>query len=97
MTLILHPTYELYEKKHVPFCSSLQVAEAFEKTHNHVLRDIEALRGQPKSGETSQDNASNSGLVGTVVNFFSNNFKQVLTVLLRTSTQKLLSHNGGIE
>lgn len=61
MTLILHPAYELYEKKHVPFCSSLQVAEAFEKRHDHVLRDI-ALIGVPKFGEaTESSNAFHAG------------------------------------
>jgi Rha family phage regulatory protein len=41
--LALHPTYQLYEQKGKPFCSSLQVAESFEKRHDHVLRDIQNL------------------------------------------------------
>ena len=47
--LILHPDFQLYERKDKPFCSSLQVAETFEKRHDHVLRDIEALN-VPNSG-----------------------------------------------
>lgn len=41
--LILHPDYNLYERKGKPFCSSLQVAEEFGKEHKNVLRDIENL------------------------------------------------------
>ena len=43
MALILHPEFQLYEKKDMPFCSSLQVAEEFSKRHQDVLRDIRAL------------------------------------------------------
>ena len=38
-SLILHPEFQLYERKGKAFCSSLQVAETFEKQHAHVLRD----------------------------------------------------------
>lgn len=41
--LILHPDYNLYERKGKPFCSSLQVAEEFGKEHKNVLRDIENI------------------------------------------------------
>ena len=43
MALILHPTFELYERKNVPFCSSLQVAQEFGKRHDNVVRDIREL------------------------------------------------------
>lgn len=43
MALVLHPTFELYEKKDKAFCSSLQIATAFSKQHKHVLRDITNL------------------------------------------------------
>ena len=39
--LVLNPEYELYERSGKPFCSSLQVAETFNKRHDHVMRDIE--------------------------------------------------------
>jgi Rha family phage regulatory protein len=42
-SLILHPDYLLYERKDTPFCSSLQVAQEFEKRHDAVLRDIRSL------------------------------------------------------
>ncbi len=38
--LNLNPSYQLYEKNGKPFCSSRQIAETFEKRHDHVLRDI---------------------------------------------------------
>ena len=41
--LILHPEFKLYEKKHMPFCSSLQVAQEFGKNHFIVIRDIRKL------------------------------------------------------
>jgi len=40
MKLLLNPEYSLYEKDGKAFCDSLQVAETFEKRHDHVLRDI---------------------------------------------------------
>ena len=43
MALVLHPTYELYQKNNTAFCSSLQVAHEFEKRHTDVLRDIREL------------------------------------------------------
>ena len=43
LALVLHPEFQLYEKKDMPFCSSLQVAEEFGKQHQHVLRDIREL------------------------------------------------------
>ena len=43
MALVLHPTYALYQKNNTAFCSSLQVAEAFGKRHDHVIRDIQNL------------------------------------------------------
>ena len=43
MALILHPTYELYQKNNTAFCSSLQVAHEFGKRHDHVIRDIQNL------------------------------------------------------
>ena len=41
--LILHPEFKLYERKDKPLCSSLQVAETFEKEHRNILRDIEKI------------------------------------------------------
>jgi len=38
---VLNPEYGLYEKSGRPFCSSRQMAETFEKRHDHVLRDIQ--------------------------------------------------------
>jgi Rha family phage regulatory protein len=38
--LILNPEYELFERGGHPFCSSRQVAETFERQHQHVLRSI---------------------------------------------------------
>ena len=43
MALIIHPDYQLYEKKDKAFCSSLQVAEEFGKEHKNVLADIRNL------------------------------------------------------
>ena len=36
-SLVLHPTFGLFERNDVPLCSSRQVAELFEKEHKHVL------------------------------------------------------------
>ena len=96
MALVLHPAYELYEKKHVPFCSSLQVAEAFEKRHDHVLRDI-ALIGVPKSGEaTESSNSSQTQQVDTVANFFIDNFKRTTYVDVQGKKRPmyLMTKNG---
>ena len=40
MALVLHPEFRLYERKDIPFCSSLQVAQEFGKLHKNVLADI---------------------------------------------------------
>ncbi len=41
--LVLHPEFQLYERNDKAFCSSLQVAEEFEKRHDNVLADIRNL------------------------------------------------------
>ena len=38
--LVVHPTYGLYERKDGVFCSSVQVAQEFGKSHKNVLADI---------------------------------------------------------
>ena len=85
MALVLHPEFQLYEKKDKPFCSSLQVAESFEKQHGHVLRDIQAI-GLSKSGDTPEN----------VADFYKNNF--VRTTYLDTQGKKqpmyLMTKNG---
>ena len=43
MAIVLHPEFQLYEKRDMPFCSSLQVAEEFGKRHDNVLADIKNL------------------------------------------------------
>lgn len=43
LKLVLNPEYGLYERGGKVFCDSLQVAETFEKRHDNVIRDIEAL------------------------------------------------------
>ena len=43
MSLILHPDFQLYERKDMPFCSSIQVALEFGREHKNVLRDIQML------------------------------------------------------
>lgn len=42
-SLVLHPEFQLYERKDNAFCSSLQVAEEFRKEHKNVLTDIRNL------------------------------------------------------
>lgn len=96
MALVLHPTYELYEKKHVPFCSSLQVAEAFEKLHKNVLADIERI-GQLKiqpSAETSD--IPQSDVIDTVANFFKDNFRRTTYINSQNKKQPmyLLTKDG---
>jgi len=55
--MLLVPEYGLYEKDGKPFCDSLQIAEVFEKRHDHILRDIGVALdtfqniNQPKFGE----------------------------------------------
>lgn len=42
-----------------PVVSSRQIAESFEKRHDHVMRDIEdIMRGLPKNGDTPIPSAS---------------------------------------
>ena len=41
--LIIHPDFQLYERKDKIFCSSLQVAQEFHKEHYNVLADIRNL------------------------------------------------------
>lgn len=57
--LMLNPEFDLYERNGQAFCSSRQVAEEFNKRHDHVLRDISnALTifkeiSDPKFGESN--------------------------------------------
>ena len=39
--LIVHPDYQLYERKGITKISSVQVAEIFGKEHRNIMRDIE--------------------------------------------------------
>ena len=41
--MLIHPEYQLYERDKKPFCSSLQVADSFEKRHDDVLKSIRNL------------------------------------------------------
>jgi Rha family phage regulatory protein len=41
--LMPHPVYDLYERSGKPYCSTLQVAETFEKRHDDVLKSIRNL------------------------------------------------------
>lgn len=41
--LVLHPEFQLYERKDKVFCTTLQVAEEFKKRHDLVLRDVREL------------------------------------------------------
>ena len=60
--IVIHPEFNLYQKNNRIFCSSLQVAQEFGKKHQHVLRDIEAIKNS--TYEMSDDNNEyNSGLV----------------------------------
>ena len=49
MKLIMNPQYKLYERDGQPFCDSLQIAEAFQRRHKHILETIETLT-EPGSG-----------------------------------------------
>ena len=72
--LILHPEYNLYQKKNTAYCSSLQVAEIFGKQHKHVLEDIARI-GQPQSRPSSETgNEGESALIENVAGFFKENF-----------------------
>ena len=83
MALILHPTYELYERNGKAFCSSLQVAETFEKQHAHVLRDIEGIKGLSKIGESSVERAE------AISDFFANNFTRTTYVNSQNKKQPM--------
>ena len=74
MALILHPTYELYQKNNTAFCSSLQVAHEFGKRHDSVLRDIQNL-----------DCPEDFGLHNFVASFYLNeqNKKQPMYLMTR--------------
>ena len=41
--LILHPEFNLYQKNNNIYCSSLQVAQEFDKLHKIIMRDIREL------------------------------------------------------
>ena len=75
--LVLHPEFQLYERNGKAFCSSLQVAETFEKRHDHVLEDIAKI-GHPKIRESSTTSnvfdAERAARVEAISNFFANNF-----------------------
>jgi len=51
--LILNPEYRLYERNGKPFCSSRQVAEEFERRHDHLLRLIDEIT-VPTSGVSDE-------------------------------------------
>lgn len=53
MKLLLNPEYNLFERDGQAFCDSLQVAETFERRHEHVIRTIESLT-DPTSGLSEQ-------------------------------------------
>lgn len=58
MKLTLNPEYGLYERDGRVFCDSLQVAEAFERRHTHVIATIEKLT-EPTSGLSEKFTALN--------------------------------------
>jgi Rha family phage regulatory protein len=64
-TLALHPEYQLYERKGKPFCSSLQVAETFNRDHKNVLATIK------KAIDTTQKLAANF----SAANFIESSYK----------------------
>lgn len=41
--LMLHPEFNLYERRGTAFCSSRQVADEFGKRHDNVLQDLRSL------------------------------------------------------
>jgi len=47
--LMLNPEYQLYERNGQAFCSSRQVAEEFNRRHDHILRNIDDITA-PTSG-----------------------------------------------
>ena len=78
----LNPNYNLYESNGKPFCDSLQVAESFDKRHDHVMRDIENVltniskTDNPKFGD---------------INFIQANYRDSMN---RKQTKYLLSRDG---
>ena len=56
--LILNPEYRLYERDGKAFCSSRQVAEEFERRHDHLLRLIDEITA-PTSGVSAEFTALN--------------------------------------
>ena len=56
--LILNPEYRLYERNGQVFCSSRQVAEEFERRHDHLLRLIDEITA-PTSGVSAEFTALN--------------------------------------
>ena len=74
MALVLHPEFQLYERKDKAFCSSLQVAETFDKRHDHVLEDIAKI-GLPRTGESSKArDFLTPARAETITDFFRDNF-----------------------
>lgn len=51
--LLLHPEFNLYERRGQAFCSSRQVAETFSRRHDHILRSIDDLTA-PTSGVSEE-------------------------------------------
>lgn len=51
--LILNPEYRLYERDGKAFCSSRQMAEEFERRHDHLLRLIDEITA-PTSGVSEE-------------------------------------------
>ena len=51
--LMLHPEFNLYERKGTVFCSSRQVADTFNRRHDHILRNIDELTA-PTSGVSKE-------------------------------------------
>ena len=63
-SLVLHPTFGLFERNDVALCSSRQLAELFEKEHKHVL---DAVR---QAIEETQNFAADF----SATNFFKSSF-----------------------
>ncbi|WP_407310616.1 Rha family transcriptional regulator [Desulfosporosinus sp. SB140] len=51
--LMLHPEFNLYERHGQAFCSSRQVAETFNRRHDHILRNIDEITA-PTSGVSKE-------------------------------------------
>lgn len=89
MALILHPEFQLYERKGKAFCSSLQVAETFEKRHDHVLEDIAKI-GHPKKRESSiASNVLEAERIETISNFFEENFTRTTYINSQNKKQPM--------